>query len=116
MFVFAAIFFCPDTYVFSSDFWDIVESAQKTIEQKYPSEDSIARKLALKELEEIAGSDKTDEQKIAAINLRFSSNQPSAIQEEDQPKIIKRALSECIKAAEQGDVDAQVYLAKFGKY
>ena len=34
----------------AEDLWDVVEEAQNTIIWNYPSEDSIARKLALKEL------------------------------------------------------------------
>lgn len=50
---------------------DVVEAAQKTIQKKYPDKDSIARKLALEELEKIARSEKTDGQKIEVIREKY---------------------------------------------
>ena len=72
---------------------DVVEKAQKKINQKYPDESSIARKLATKELEQIARSAKSEEDKIAAIREKVPD--PS------------RQMSQ---AAEQGDAEAQYKL------
>ena len=46
--------------IFAENLWDIVEEAQNTIVRKYPSEDSIARKYALKELEAIITGDMSE--------------------------------------------------------
>ena len=53
---------------------DVVEAAQNTIQTKYPDKDSIARKLALEELEKIARSDKSDEQKIKVILEKYPAS------------------------------------------
>ena len=50
---------------------DVVEAAQKTIQKKYPDKDSIARKLALEELEKIARGESTDERKIEVIREKY---------------------------------------------
>ena len=42
--------------VFAENLLEVVDEAQNTIIRKYSSESSIARKLALKELEEIASA------------------------------------------------------------
>ena len=105
---FALVFHFP---LFANDIWDIVEQAQQSIDEKYPSKDSIARKLALKELEEIAGSNKTDEEKMEDIIVRFSLKQSSVNSEVVQPKILKKAFEELVTSAEQGDASSQVYLA-----
>ena len=77
----------------AEDILDVVENAQKTIKQKYPDESSIARKMALNDLEKIARSDKTEKEKIAEIQKRF-------------PNPTAQLLSE----AEQGNADAQYKL------
>ena len=53
--------------VFADSLLDVVEAAQNAIQKKYPSPDSIARKIALEELEKIARSGQTDEQIVRAI-------------------------------------------------
>ncbi|MBO7088714.1 MAG: hypothetical protein J6W70_02315 [Lentisphaeria bacterium] len=50
---------------------DVVEAAQNAIQKKYPSPDSIARKIALEELEKIARSGQTDEQIVRAILEKY---------------------------------------------
>ena len=57
--------------IFAENLWDIVEEAQNTIVRKYPSEDSIARKYALKELEAIVTGDMSEAQRIEAIRKRY---------------------------------------------
>lgn len=57
---------------FSQDnLWEVIENAQNAIIRKYASESSIARKMALKELENIASGDKSDDEKIREIRSRF---------------------------------------------
>ena len=77
----------------AEDLLDVVENAQKTIKQKYPDESSIARKMALNDLEKIARSDKTEKERIAEIQKKF-------------PNPTVQLLSE----AEQGNADAQYKL------
>ena len=69
--------------IFASDYLDVVEKAQKTIKEKYPDQDSIARKVALEELENIARSDKTNGQKIEAILKRFPDTPLTQIEKAD---------------------------------
>jgi TPR repeat protein/predicted esterase len=57
----------------ADNLWDVVEEAQNSILQRYPSETSIARKKALEELETIADSDRTEEQKIELIRSKYLS-------------------------------------------
>lgn len=57
--------------------FDVIEETQKTIISKYPDETSIARKLATEELEKIARSNKTEEDRIAAIRAKFPSTPTS---------------------------------------
>ncbi len=73
--------------------YDVVEKAQLVINQKYPDESSIAKKMAMEKLEKIALSDKTDAEKIAAIQDKFP----------DQ-------ITLTIRSAERGDTDAQYKL------
>ena len=58
----------------ADNLWDVVEDAQNAILQKYPSETSIARSMALDELRRIAGSDKTDEEKIVEIRAKYPTS------------------------------------------
>ena len=57
--------------VWAENLLDVVEAAQNIIEKKYPNPDSIARKLALEELEKIARSGKTDGEIVKAILEKF---------------------------------------------
>lgn len=95
---------------FADNLWDVVEEAQKAITQKYPGEDSIARKMALKELEEIAGSDKPDEEKIGIIHQKYPASQVQSALIASDNSDQKEDLPELIKAAEQGDPKAQYKL------
>ena len=64
----------PDRQSTSSandNLWDIVDEAQKAIVKKYPGKDSVAQELAINELKSIASSNKTDEEIINIIRLRF---------------------------------------------
>ena len=64
-------FFAVSTPLIADSLLDVVDEAEKTIGQKYPVETSIARRLAVRELEGIVISDKTDEEKIAAIRAKY---------------------------------------------
>ena len=55
----------------AENLYDVVDDAEKAIIQKYPNESSIAHRLAKKELEDIVFSDKTEEEKIAAIRAKY---------------------------------------------
>jgi len=57
--------------VFAENLLDVVEAAQSSIETKYSNPESIARKLALEQLEKIARSDKPEDQIIRAILESF---------------------------------------------
>ena len=52
---------------------EVVDEAEKAINQKYPNEASIAHRLKIKELEDIVFSDKSEEEKIAAIRAKYPS-------------------------------------------
>ena len=80
-------------------FWDIVDIAQKSINQKYPDEDSIVKKNALRELEAIVSSDKTFDEKRMDIHKRF-------------PDLI----TYMIHSAESGNAEAQFALASAYRY
>ena len=80
-------------------FWDIVDMAQKSIDQKYPDENSIVKKNALRELEAIVSSDKTFEEKRMDIHKRF-------------PDLI----TYMIHSAESGNAEAQFTLASAYRY
>ena len=85
---------CSDDSAQSTDnLLDVVEKAQKTIYQKYPDESSIARKMAIEELEKIARSDKTEDERIAAILAKYPD-----------------PATKLRQAAEQGDAEAQFNL------
>ena len=56
---------------FAENLLDVVEAAQNSIETKYSNPESIARKLALEQLEKIARSDKPEDQIIRAILESF---------------------------------------------
>jgi len=58
-------------HVFAENLLDVVEAAQTTIEKRYSNKDSIARKLALEELEKIARSGKADDEIINAIMEKY---------------------------------------------
>ena len=60
--------------LYAENLLDVVEAAQNTIQTKYPDKDSIARKLALEELEKLARSDKTDEEKIKVILEKYPAS------------------------------------------
>ena len=70
--------------VIAESLWDIVEDAQNQIIQKYPSENSIAREMALNELKEIAGSNKTEQQKIETIRSKYPASAVTQIQSDGQ--------------------------------
>ena len=76
----------------SESLWDVIEEAQEMINQKYPGESSIARKIATEELERIARSGKTEKEKIAVIREKFLMQ-----------KMINNAV-------EKGDAKAQINL------
>jgi hypothetical protein len=57
--------------LFAESLLDVVEAAQITIQKKYPNRDSIARKMALEELEEIARSGDSDEEIVKAVLEKF---------------------------------------------
>ena len=56
---------------FADNLLDVIEAAQNSIETKYSNPESIARKLALEQLEKIARSDKPEDQIIRAILESF---------------------------------------------
>ena len=56
---------------FAENLLDVIEAAQNSIETKYSNPESIARKLALEQLEKIARSDKPEDQIIRAILESF---------------------------------------------
>ena len=56
---------------FADNLLDVIEAAQNSIETKYSNPESIARKLALEQLEKIARSDKPEDQIIRAILENF---------------------------------------------
>lgn len=60
--------------LYAENLLDVVEAAQNTIQTKYPDKDSIARKLALEELEKLARSDKTDGEKIKVILDKYPAS------------------------------------------
>ena len=57
--------------VMADNLLDVVEAAQTAIQKKYPHRDSIARKLALEELEKTARSGNSEEEIIKVILERF---------------------------------------------
>jgi len=57
--------------VFAENLLDVVETVQTAIEKKYPNKDSLARKMAMEELEKIAKGDMSDTQIINAILEKF---------------------------------------------
>ena len=69
--------FAVSTPLIADTLSDVVDEAEKMIAQKYPDKTSIAHRVAIKELEEIVFSDKTDEEKIAAIRAK---HQPVSVQ------------------------------------
>ena len=64
---------------------DVVEAAQTAIEKKYPNPESIARKMALEELEKIARSGKPADQVVKAILEKFpeASVDPSILADQN---------------------------------
>lgn len=66
-----ALFVLPAIPVLAENLLDVIEAAQNSIETKYPNPESIARKLALEQLEKIARSDKPEDQIIRAILESF---------------------------------------------
>ncbi len=63
--------FAISTPLVADNLLDVVAEAENTIVQKYPVETSIAHRLAMRELENIVFSDKTDEEKIVAIRAKY---------------------------------------------
>ena len=57
--------------VWAENLLDVVEAAQTAIQKKYPHRDSIARKLALEELEKTARSGNSEEEIIKIILDKF---------------------------------------------
>ena len=68
---FFALFVLPAIPVVAENLLDVIEAAQNSIETKYSNPESIARKLALEQLEKIARSDKPEDQIIRAILENF---------------------------------------------
>lgn len=56
---------------FAENLLDVIEAAQNSIETKYSNPESIARKLALEQLEKIARSDKPEDEIIRSILESF---------------------------------------------
>ena len=106
---------------FAENLWDVVEEAQHTIKRKYPDADSIARKLALKELEGIAVSDMSEERKIEEIRRKYpdadggNADNPATSgagqTPSGRPKSGTEETERRRKLAEQGDDKAQFNLA-----
>ena len=57
-----------------ANIWEVIDEAQKTIVKLFPGDNSIAQKMALKELEKMASSDQSDEEKKTAIYAKFIAN------------------------------------------
>jgi hypothetical protein len=66
-----ALLVLPAIPVLAENLLDVIEAAQNSIETKYSNPESIARKLALEQLEKIARSGKPDDQIIRAILEAF---------------------------------------------
>ena len=66
-----ALFVLPAIPVLAENLLDVIEAAQNSIETKYSNPESIARKLALEQLEKIARSDKPEDEIIRAILESF---------------------------------------------
>ena len=66
-----ALFVLPAIPVLAENLLDVVEAAQNSIETKYSNPESIARKLALEQLEKIARSGKPEDEIIRAILESF---------------------------------------------
>ena len=88
-----AIFAISSTPLAAENLFEIIEKAQKSINKKYPDKSSIARKMAIEELEKIARSDRSEEERIAAILATFPD-----------------PIEEMVRKAEQGDAEAQYKL------
>jgi len=54
-----------------ANIWEVIDKAQKHIVKLFPEDNSIAQKMALKELEKIASSEQNVEEKIATIHASF---------------------------------------------
>ena len=57
--------------VLAADPLDVVDAAQTAIQKKYPDRNSIARRIALEELETIARSGESDEAIVKAVLEKF---------------------------------------------
>ena len=69
---FIALFLTTSVPLFAgNNLLDVVEAAQTAIQKKYPNRDSIARKMALEELEKIARSGKSDDEIMKAVLEKF---------------------------------------------
>ena len=79
-----AIALATSLTLMAENLWDVVEDAQNQIIQKYPSENSIAREMALNELKEIAGSNKTEQQKIETIRSKYPALTNAQVQSVEQ--------------------------------
>ena len=66
-----ALLVLPAIPVLAENLLDVIEAAQNSIETKYSNPESIARKLALEQLEKIARSDKPEDQIIREILESF---------------------------------------------
>ena len=66
-----ALLVLPASPVLAENLLDVIEAAQNSIETKYSNPESIARKLALEQLEKIARSGKPDDQIIREILENF---------------------------------------------
>lgn len=70
----------------AENLFDVIEDAQKTINQKYPDKSSIARSIATEELEKIARSDKSEEEKIAEIRGKYPATSVQTTNNESEKK------------------------------
>ena len=76
-FIFAMFLFCfalcpaMVTPVSAENLLEVVDAAQIVIRKKYPERDSLARKMAMEELENTARCGESDEQIIRAIMEKF---------------------------------------------
>ena len=77
-----------------ANIWEVIDEAQKTIVKQFPGDNSIAQKMALKELEKMASSDQSDEEKKAAIYAKFISNLSQSVAIQKQSASIDLSIIE----------------------
>ena len=100
----ASISETPDS---AESFWDVLDKAQNAILLRYPDRDSIARKMALKELESIAAGSQPEPEKILEIRSKFpfvqSTGAPGSADASNAQSQAATGLEP--KAAEPGEDD-----------